>query len=95
LAKISNASAGRKFSEEHRAKLSAANLGKHPNCIKIEVLYLKTEIKTEYNSIREAARALKISLQTISNYFIRGAKLLRPQKKPYKGRYIFVYKKID
>lgn len=53
---MSAAGLGRKHTEEHKAKNSRSK----PNCIKIEVLDLELNIKTIYNSIKEAARALKI-----------------------------------
>jgi hypothetical protein len=65
------------------------------NSIKIEVNYLggwlrlPTNITTIYNSFSLAAKALNIHPSRIKKYFTQGAKLLRPQKKPYKGRYIF------
>lgn len=40
-----------------------------PNCIKIEILDLELNTKTIYNSIKEAARDLKISHVSIINYF--------------------------
>jgi hypothetical protein len=49
----------------------------------ISVLDLLTNEKTEYNSINEAAKVLKIKQTTISMYFSKN------QKKPYKGQYVF------
>jgi hypothetical protein len=43
-----------------------ANPGKHPNSQKIQVLDLETEIKTEYPSIRQAAKALNCFQSVIS-----------------------------
>jgi len=50
---------------------------------KISVLDLSTNETTEYDSMREAARALNIKHNVISIY------LKNNQQKPYKGRYIF------
>lgn len=50
---------------------------------KVEVLDKKTNLKTYYESIREASRALNIEQYIISRYFSRN------QQKPYKNRYIF------
>jgi hypothetical protein len=52
--------------------------------VKIEVTDLQTGISTSYISMREAARALNILQSSISQYFKNN------QKKPVKGRYIFV-----
>jgi hypothetical protein len=71
-----------KFSDEHRAKLSAASLANRPpNSQKIQVLDLETEIKTEYPSIRQAAKALNCFQSVIS------ANLISKKQKPYLGRY--------
>lgn len=55
----------------------------HPASIKIEVIDLKLNTVTSYDSIRAAARALDIGHFSIATY------LKRNQKSPYKGRYIF------
>jgi 1,6-anhydro-N-acetylmuramate kinase len=49
----------------------------------IEVLDLNTNQTTTYESIREAARALSISQNSISQYFSKN------QQKPCKRRYVF------
>jgi hypothetical protein len=95
---------GYKHSAESRAKMSAhaenrseETLAKMslslPPAKKIEVTDVTIKISTSYDSMGAAARALNISQSCISRNFSRGAKLLRPQKKPYKGRYVFT--KID
>nr|QCW06955.1 hypothetical protein [Drechslerella brochopaga] len=71
--KISAGHKGRIVSVETRAKLS----------IKISVFDIKKNTTTFYDSMSEAARALKIKQYLISKYFNRN------QQKPYKGRYIF------
>lgn len=50
---------------------------------KIEVIDVKNNITTIYDSISLAALALDIQKSSISVYFKRN------QKSPYKGRYIF------
>jgi len=70
---------GKTHSEETKVRISDAM----PNSIKIEVVDIKKNITTSYDSIREAARALNISKSVISEYFSRN------QQKPYKGRYTF------
>ena len=55
----------------------------------IEVTDIKNNITTYYDSIHEADRALNITNhQAISNY------IKNNQKKPYKGQYIFIKKKL-
>jgi group I intron endonuclease len=81
-------------SEETKEKLSVSKMGNsngknQPNSIKIQVTDLETGISTVYNSIRETARALNI----FNNSIYKNMK--SKSQKPYKGRYIFVYKKID
>jgi group I intron endonuclease len=49
----------------------------------IEVVDIKNNITTSYDSIREAARTLNIRKSVISEYFSRN------QQKPYKGIYTF------
>jgi hypothetical protein len=51
--------------------------------VKNPVLDIQTKLKTEYESISSAAKALNIKVSRISMYFSR------KQKKPFKGRYIF------
>jgi F-type H+-transporting ATPase subunit a len=67
-------------SEEHKLKLTLAQ----PNCIKIKVTDLETNITTEYDSVKQAARALDLSSPNTIYMFFK-----QNQKKPYKGRYIF------
>ena len=78
---ISDALTGSKRSDDTRKKMSDAQ----PNSIKIEVTDLRSAEKTStyYNSINEAARALKIHKSVIGYYFSRN------QQKPYKDQYIF------
>ncbi len=71
-------------------KLSAAQ----PNCIKIEVVDLETNISTIYNAIKAAARALGIDKRYIEHYIYLN------QDKPVLGKYTFKLvnsndKKID
>jgi len=60
---------------------------KSDNRKKIEVINIKNNTTSVYNSIGEAAKALNINRLVITMYFTRN------QVKPYKGLYIF--KKID
>ena len=97
-AKIGAASLGRKHSQETVDKMSAAaNKGeKNPMfgrpkpegsgrlSQKISVVDLLTNETTKYDWLSEAAKALGIKGSRISMYLINN------QKKPYKGRYIFV-----
>jgi hypothetical protein len=96
ILKIAGSSLGFKHSDESREKLSSMNKGKtyseetrskisssQPNGLKIQVTDLEVNTSTIYNSLGAAARALKIPLSSISNYFTRN------QKKPYKGIYTF------
>ena len=56
--------------------------------LKVEVFDVLKNEKTTYNSIKKAVEALKLkNASRISNY------LMRDQKKPYKGQYIF--KRVD
>jgi hypothetical protein len=87
---------GKKHSDETRQKMSDANKGENnPNFGKpkaegagkpsqaIEVTDIsKGNTKTTFGSIHEAAAALNLSIQAISQYFIRN------QIKPIKGRYV-------
>jgi hypothetical protein len=52
-------------------------------CQIIEVIDIKNNITTTYNSISEAALELDIKQSQISLFFSRN------QKKPFQGRYIF------
>ena len=80
---------GKKPSEETRAKISNSKAGKpkpkgsgrpfQP----IEVIDIKNNITTNYNSLSAAALALNIRQSIISKYFSQN------QKSPYKSRYIF------
>jgi hypothetical protein len=63
-------------------KLKSA-LSNPSNRNKIKVFDLQEKTTTSYNSISEAARALKINKAIISKYFTRN------QQKPYKGIYTF------
>jgi group I intron endonuclease len=77
--------------EEHKANISASMMGNNNgknSSIKIEVTDLEVNTSTIYNSLGAAARALKISKSSISNYFSRN------QTKPLKGRYVFSTTKI-
>lgn len=55
----------------------------HPSSIKIEVIDLELNIKTTYDSMLAATRALNINSTIISNY------IKRNQISPYKKRYVF------
>jgi len=75
---------GRQHSEATRANLLALNLGiRQKKCVKIQVTDLETNIKTDYYSMGEAAKALDVHRGTISQY------ISKKQQTPYKGRYIF------
>lgn len=96
-AAMSAAALGRKFDPECITKLSLAKMGNthsnsnsHPyNPLGLyEVTDLKENISTIFGSIGEAARALNIAQPVISSYLIRG------QKKPYRGRFVFISKKL-
>ena len=88
-----NAMFGKNHSDESREKISNAMIGNTNKKGKpktggsgipsqaIEVVDIKTNLTTTYESISEAARALEINQQTISMYFKRNA------PKPCKGRY--------
>jgi group I intron endonuclease len=87
-AKISASLKGISLSEERKAKISASMMGKNssknqPSSLKLEVTDLEKNISTIFNSISEAARALKIAQPSIS-YNLKSKK-----QKPYKGRYVF------
>jgi group I intron endonuclease len=75
------------FGKTHSEQSKLQNLLSQPNSQQIEVTDVQTNQKTNYNSIREAARALNIRQSNITLYFSRN------QVKPYKDRYIF--KKVD
>jgi group I intron endonuclease len=81
--KISEALKGFNHTEERKLKITLA----HPNCIKIEVLDLKTNITTIYNSTNEAAKALNLPNHKIISQYIS-----RKQQTHYKAR--FISKKI-
>lgn len=98
--KIRNARLGKKHLKETRAKMSEIKLGikqseehkknrslAQPNCIKIEVLDLETNITTPYLSISAVARALNTRPSSIHT------NLNSKRQKPFKGRYVL--KKID
>lgn len=61
------------------AKLSTAQ----PNCKKVEVVDIETNIYTRYNAIKAAARALGIDRRYIENYIYLN------QDKPVLGKYTF------
>jgi group I intron endonuclease len=74
---------GKKHSDATRKKLSEAR-----KTIKIEVFDVLKNQTTTYGSIKEAVEILKLkNAQIISNY------LIRDQKKPYRGQYVF--KKVN
>ena len=74
---------GKKHSDATRKKLSEAR-----KTVKVEVFDVLKNEKTTYNSIKKAVEALKLkNASRITNY------LMRDQKKPYKGQYIF--KRVD
>lgn len=60
-AKISATKRGKKFTEEHKANLSAAQ----PNSKKLSVLDLETGIETIYNSISEGGRITGLPTSSI------------------------------
>lgn len=66
----------------HIGKSNIASLNANKE-IKLSVLDLETGIKTEYNSTREAARALTCQNRSI----IKNMNSIK--QKPYKGRYVF------
>jgi group I intron endonuclease len=78
---------GRKLSEETKNKISEANKGVRKTgpvgspSVQIEVIDLYTGIKTTYDSISEAARALGVDKGGISKYFSRNSQT------PFKGQY--------
>jgi group I intron endonuclease len=69
------------LSEAKKGKPRAEGAGKPSQ--QIEVIDIKNNITTSYNSISEAARTLNINNATIVKYFANN------QQSPYKGRYIF------
>jgi group I intron endonuclease len=88
-AKLRAANVGRKHSGATKAKQSAVMKGKTNTYNlsqrkEIIVTDVTTNITTSYISIHEAAAALNIRIQAISNYINRN------QKTPYKGKYIFL-----
>ena len=70
---------GKNHSDDTKRKTSDAQ----PTNIKIEVTDITNNTITSYDSINEAARALKIHKSVIDKYFSRN------QTKPYKGKYTF------
>ena len=82
---------GKKQSEEILKKMSASlqgrirpeRSGKAP--VIVEVIDIKNNITTRYDSISAAALALNIRTSTISIYFIRNQKLFKNQ---------YVFKKV-
>ena len=96
ILKIAGSSLGKVHTKETRAKMSSLNAGENNPIFgqprpegagspsqKIEVLDIKNNITTSYDSISAAALALGIKKNRISTYFIN------KQTKPFKGRYIF------
>ena len=91
--KISEARKGINHSEETKQKIRESNKGillgrtrpegSGRSNVLIEVLDLKTETKTVYPSMSDAARALGTTKASISMYFSKNT------KKPFKGRYRF------
>jgi group I intron endonuclease len=81
---------GKNLSEETRNKISDARKGQpRPKGAgkpsqQIEVLDIKNNSTTSYDSIHEAARALNLSSHKIISSYIKNN-----QKKPYKARYTF------
>lgn len=81
--------AGRKHSEEAKAKIVAATIGrKRPEGagiprVQIEVFDMETGIKTIYPSMSEAGKALGVPPGSIGSYFYRNT------QKPFKGKYLF------
>lgn len=73
----------RECKNTHSEQSKLKNFLANPNRIKLEVLYLDTEITTIYDSIRAAGKALNITYSSI-NYNLKSLK-----QKPYKGRYVF------
>jgi hypothetical protein len=79
---------GKKHSDETRAKMSLSQNGHkgytQPNAKKIMVTDLETNSSTYYASINEAAKALSCRDCSILK------NLNSKNKKPYKGRYVFI-----
>jgi group I intron endonuclease len=81
-----NAMFGKNHSDETRNKI----LSSQPNSIKLEVFDKENNKTTTYVSIRAASKALNLpNFNIIINY------IKNNQVKPYKGRYIFAYKKKE
>lgn len=70
----------KKMSEARKGRLRTEGSGRPSQ--KVEVFDLTTDIKTTYDSISDAARALGEKKSGISMY------LKRNTDKPFKGRYI-------
>ena len=83
--KIHNEETLKKMSEARKGRLRTEGSGRPSQ--KVEVFDLTTDIKTTYDSISDAARALGVIKSGISMY------LNRNTDKPFKGRYII--KKIN
>jgi hypothetical protein len=64
----------------YKLKSSLSNPSNHK---KIEVFDLQENTTTSYNSISEAARALKINQARIVNYFSRNQQKVPPLSPPY------------
>jgi len=82
---------GKIHSTETRNKMSTAKLGQaKPEgsgrpCQAIEVIDIKNNLTTQYDSISAAAIALDISSASIRSFLLRS----KNRQKPYKNRYIF------
>jgi predicted transcriptional regulator YheO len=80
-AKISASMKGKTRSEDTKTRLSEAN------GTPVEILDLKNNITTTFDSIRQVAKALNIAHSTVLKY-------LKLQM-PYQNRYVFTITKID
>ena len=98
ILKWAHSSLGFKHSEESRAKMSSSRAGENNPMFgkprpegsgspsqKIEVVDIKNNIKTRYESMSAAALALSIRTSTIANYFARNQKFFKNQ---------YVFKKV-
>ena len=74
---------GKERSKETKDKIMLARKSRH----EIEVLYLETNSKTVYPSVRAAAKYLGLSSTTIDSYFKNTT--VKAKKRPCKGRYVF------
>ena len=74
---------GKERSKETKDKIMLARKSR----LEIEVLYLETNSKTVYPSVRAAAKYLGLSSTTIDSYFKNTT--VKAKKRPCKGRYVF------